>query len=85
MKKIYLNGIPIEVRSMEECEKVEFVVCAKVKDWNMSFPTHGYSTGKCCVCGEEVYFSHSSSPKTPRKICPDCMLGHANGEQSVTE
>lgn len=88
--KINLFVIPVEVKSMEECEKVEFVVCALVSEWNKDFPTYKYSIEKCCGCGKEVYFTPSSSPKTPKKICVHCALHHSKvektkGEQSVTE
>lgn len=59
----------IQVRSMEECEEADYVVCMPKGSWS-PFTDNVEST--CSVCGCAI-FHRPHVPKKPKKICIHCM------------
>lgn len=67
---INIGGIPIHVVSQEEAEKSDFVVCSL-----MSEPHHGAAVPDHCFrCNAEIWFTPTSSPLKPKRVCFDCIV-----------
>ena len=69
MSELFQKKLNIQVKSQEECEQVDYVVCVLWPDH--LFPDDVRS--KCCACGREI--GHRPHvPKKPPKICVECVL-----------
>jgi len=64
-----IGGHRVEVRDAVECEKATFVVCVPAAE--SKFMDNVHTT--CAFCGAAIVH-RPHVPKTPPKICLDCML-----------
>lgn len=67
MKSVMPN---IKVVTEEEAEAADMLVCCRTPD-DGTFSDNLTST--CSMCGHNIYF-RPHVPKTPPKICMQCML-----------
>jgi len=68
----------IQVKSVEECAKAEWHVCAD----HLVFKTD--TEDKCFLCSKPIWYSNKfpEGGPQPRRICIECALAHARGEDS---
>ena len=66
---ITIHGVPIELVSPEEAEKATFVVCGTPEYSTMPDDVHT----RCAACDKPI-IHRPYAPKTPPKICIQCMM-----------
>jgi len=68
----------VKTKSVEECAKADLHLCV---DHRMD-ETDG--EGKCFFCGKPIFFKDKfpEGGPQPKKVCVNCALEHARGEQS---
>ena len=71
-----IAGIPVQVVSEEEAEKSTYLVCVRWDSTPALFTDD--VKGTCCACGTAVRF-RPSAPKTPPRLCVECMLDMKGG------
>jgi hypothetical protein len=75
----------IQIKSPEECEKADFVLCLESKPENEARRTKGSIDVACDGgCGTMVMLS-SSSPVKPPKLCMKCAVARLESQQSFSE
>ncbi len=60
----------IRICTDAEAEAADFMLCARLEDDPGTFTDN--HLGNCCVCGAVVIF-RPYMPKTPKRICLQCM------------
>jgi hypothetical protein len=66
-----IGGHRVEIRDEAECEEAKFVVCVRAHDDPGTFTDNVHTI--CTGCGTEI-IHRPYAPKTPPKICMDCMV-----------
>lgn len=78
---IDLDGLPVTMKSPEECEQAEVHICMRTAD--MESTICPAMRGHCSRCGFEIWIS-LDSPAKPPKICHICAIKHSE-EHTTTE
>jgi formylmethanofuran dehydrogenase subunit E len=73
VKDAVVHGVPVKIVTDEEAEKAEVIVVVRA---TVPLMMADNLTGTCSVCGEEVQF-RPHAPKTPKRVCLDCVLDGA--------
>jgi hypothetical protein len=63
-------GMPIEVVSDEDAEKVDYLVCIPLGVPSLFTDN---LKGVCCKCGVDVQYRWHA-PRKPKRICIDCIV-----------
>jgi hypothetical protein len=66
MKKATILGIPVNIATEEECERASFVVCGPTSYFDDDIHA------QCAFCRAPIVH-RPYAPKTPTKICIECM------------
>lgn len=69
----------IEIVGNEEAERAQAVVC--VRDYGQKFPWDDNEKGVCSICEHPIVF-RPHAPKTPPKICVECLFEMENAERN---
>lgn len=78
---VSVDGLPVHMESVEECEKAEVHICCRTSEIAVTFTPS--VKGNCARCGEEIWMA-VDSPKKPQKICMQCAVKYLD-EREVTE
>ena len=84
-KEMEIAGIKVTVQTDAECDKADWWVCVRKNEDYPRSPLATAVVGECSKCQHPIWFNPRASPTGPRKICVECMLAVANGEESLNE
>lgn len=72
--ELVVHGIPMQVRTERDCEKVSFVLCVRRSMQGLRIPEEDTVQGaRCTKCKQEVYRSRTS-PTLPPSLCIECAM-----------
>ena len=84
-KVIEVAGIKITVQTDAECDKADWWVCVRKNENYPQSPLATAVVGECSKCQHPIWYNPRASLTGPKKICVECMLGVANGEETLNE
>lgn len=76
-KTFNFHGLTIHVRSLEECAKSDYIVCASVNQVPADSPLHQLQPPNritaCAICATPIYM-RPYMPTAPKTICVECFM-----------